>query len=235
MDLSIIVPAYNEAERLPATLPVILAYLEKSSLVTELIVVDDGSTDETAALVRQVAPHARLIRHERNQGKGAAVRTGMVAAEGEWRYLCDADLSTPITEVDNFLANRHKGDIILGSRRMAGSTITRHQAWWKEWLGRGGNLLVQILLLPGIQDSQCGFKLFSARTSPIFRLQRQQGWGYDFELLFLARRFGLKLYELPVAWENDPRSKVRGSDYLRTLSELFTIRLNAWFGRYPTS
>lgn len=232
MELSIIIPAYNEAERLPATLAAIAEYLQRDDRSVEVIVVDDGSTDATAELATQAPIPVRLIRQPKNMGKGAAVRTGMIAAEGEWRYLCDADLSTPIEDLNTLWARRHEAAIILGSRRVSGANIVQHQAWWKEWLGRAGNWLIQFLIAPGIRDTQCGFKLFARRTEVLFQQQRLQRWGYDFEILYLARLAGLKLLEVPVRWKNDDRSKVRAGDYVKTLIELATIFYNRARGYY---
>lgn len=233
MDLSIVIPAYNEAERLPSTLRAIADHFKSDPRLYELVVVDDGSTDGTADLVRQIFPSARVIRQERNRGKGAAVRTGMLAARGQWRYLCDADLSTPIAALEDMWALRERYAVIIGSRRMPGAKITRHQAIWKEKFGQVGNLLIQILATPGIKDSQCGFKLFNARAAQLFSLVRNDRWGYDFEILFLTRRYGFPLVEIAVEWQNDARSKVRTRDYFTTFGELLKIRLNAWRGIYP--
>lgn len=232
MELSIVIPAFNESARLPATLQAIEAYFQSSGMQAEVLVVDDGSTDDTAQLTERDFPNVRLIRHQKNMGKGAAVKTGMLAATGEWRYLCDADLSTPISELAHFLSARLEKHIIIGSRRVPGSKVTRHQSWWKEMLGSAGNIMIQTLLLPGIHDSQCGFKLFPASAIQIFSLQRQQRWGYDFEVLFLARRLGHTITEIPVEWVNDDRSKVQPIDYLKTLGELLSIRVNSWMGKY---
>lgn len=232
MELSIVIPAYNEAERLPATLAAIATYLSTTQLSSEVIVVDDGSTDDTVKIVQQNPLPVRLIQQAKNMGKGAAVRTGMTAAEGEWRYLCDADLSTPIDDLEKLWSRRHEADIILGSRRVHGAHIEKHQSWWKEWLGRGGNWLIQLFIAPGIHDTQCGFKLFSRHTAPLFTLQRINRWGYDFEILYLARMRGLKILEVPVRWTNDIRSKVKSGDYLKTLAELVTIFFNRLRGYY---
>ncbi len=232
MDLSIVIPAFNEAKRLPKTLSVIADYLRDDSRVTEVIVVDDGSIDTTADVVRQASMPIRLIQFPKNMGKGAAVRTGMVAAEGEWRYLCDADLSTPIGDMEKLWARRHDADIVLGSRRVAGAEVTHHQARWKEFLGRAGNWLIQLLIAPGIADTQCGFKLFSRRTIPLFEQQRLNRWGYDFEILYLARLAGRSIIEVPVQWANDERSTVRTSAYLTTLLDLLKIFNNRFRGYY---
>lgn len=234
MDLSIIIPAYNEAQRLPGTLRTIKQFIRRRSGTVEVIVVDDGSADATAECARDL-PGLRLIRHPHNLGKGAAVRTGMLAAQGEWRYLCDADLSTPITELDKLLSFIDQADIIIGSRRAPGARVERAQVWWKVWLGQAGNWVIQALVAPGIRDTQCGFKLFHQRTLRIFELQRNQRFGYDFELLYLARRLGFRVKEVPVIWWNDERSTVRWIDYPITLMEVFKIYINQWRGLYrPT-
>lgn len=223
MELSIVIPAYNEAERLPETLRHIAQHLATIDRTTEIIVVDDGSSDSTAAAATESPVPVRLVRHPRNLGKGAAVRTGMAAAEGEWRYLCDADLSTPIDELEHFWRRRHEAELVIGSRRVSGATIGRHQAWWKETLGALGNTLIQVLAAPGIKDTQCGFKLFHRRTDILFRRQQLDRWGYDFEILYLARLAGFRILEIPVRWTNDARSRVRAGDYLTTLLDLVRI------------
>jgi len=232
MELSIVIPAFNEAQRLPATLKKITDYLARQPRSWELIVVDDGSSDQTDQVATSGPLPIRLIRHEHNLGKGAAVRTGMLAARGEWRLLCDADMSTPIEELDHLWAATDRADIVIGSRRASGAQVAKSQAWWKVWLGRGGNLLIQLILLPGLKDTQCGFKLFNQRTSRIFEQQRHNRWGYDFELLFLARQSGWRIAEVPVIWYNDNQSKVKPFDYLTTLAEIIQIRWQWWRGLY---
>jgi len=232
MDLSIVIPAYNEADRLPGTLRSIRDFFRGRPESLEVIVVDDGSTDETIQTAKMADPDARIVSHPRNLGKGAAVRSGMLAAQGDQRYLCDADLSTPISDIDHFLVAAKTSDIVIGSRRAAGANVTKAQSWWKSLLGQFGNVFIQLLATPGIKDSQCGFKLFAAHTMPIFELQTIQRWGYDFEILFLARQCGFRVTEIPVTWVNDPRSKVKGLDYFKTFAELFQIRLNDLRGRY---
>lgn len=232
MYLSIVIPAYNEAQRLSPTLTAIFSYLSRQVYQAEVIVVDDGSTDETAAIARQSPHPVRLIQQPRNLGKGAAVRTGMLAATGEWRYSCDADLSTPIDQLDHLLTFTDKADVIIGSRRVPGSQILKAQAWWKVRLGQAGNLAIQTLAVRGIHDSQCGFKLFHRRTMLIFTQQRSNRFGYDFEDLYLARRHGWTIAEVPVRWTNDTRSTVTGRDYFITLGELLKLQWNRWRGYY---
>lgn len=232
MTLSIIIPAYNEAERLPSALRAIKAYAASQSHQLEVIVVDDGSTDTTAEVVRQSPFPARLIQQPRNMGKGAAVRTGMLAATGEWRYSCDADLSTPIDELDHLLTFIDRADVIIGSRRMPGAQVLKAQRWWKVWMGQLGNVAIQALAVRGIHDTQCGFKLFHRRTMPVFTLQRTNRFGYDFEVLYLVRRGGWRLLEVPVRWTNDARSTVTGRDYFITLGELLKLQWYRWRGLY---
>ncbi len=232
MDLSIVIPAYNEAERLPETLRRIAAHFQRDERSVEVLVIDDGSSDATYRAAEQSPLTVRIIRHERNLGKGAAVRTGMAAAEGEWRYLCDADLSTPIEDLERLWSRRHEAAIILGSRRAVGAEVTKHQARWKETLGQLGNGLIQLMAAPGIRDTQCGFKLFHRRTAVLFQQQRLDRWGYDFEILFLARLAGFPMREVPVRWVNDPRSRVRLADYFTTLFDLVKIHYFKLRGYY---
>lgn len=235
MHISIIIPAYNEAQRLPKTLSAIGAYAKASGHDLEVIVVDDGSTDGTAEVVRASSFPVRLIQQPHNMGKGAAVRTGMLAATGEWRYSCDADLSTPIDELDHLLTFTDRADVIIGSRRMPGSQVLKPQSWWKVRLGQLGNLAIQTLVVPGIHDTQCGFKLFHRRTMPVFTMQRTNRFGYDFEILYLVRRGGWRLLEMPVRWTNDERSTVTRRDYVVTLGELLKLQWNRWRGYYRFS
>ena len=232
MDLSIIIPAFNEAQRLPQTLQAIAEYLTTDQRTVEIIVVDDGSTDHTRELATHQALTVRVISHGRNLGKGAAVRTGMLAARGQWRYLCDADLSTPITELAKFWAQREHFDVIIGSRRLPGARIEKSQTWWKESLGQLGNALIRMVVAPGLHDTRCGFKLFHHRTNVLFQCQRINGWTYDDEIIYLARKFGFRLTEVPVRWINDTRTKVKFIDYFTTLIDLGRIKINDWRGSY---
>lgn len=235
MDLTIVIPAYNEADRLPETLRRIAAYFQNDSRTFEIVVVDDGSTDATVQLAEQSTLPIRVIRQPKNMGKGAAVRSGMAAAQGEWRYLCDADLSTPIEDLAKLWSRRAEADIILGSRRMPGSEVMKHQSRLKEIFGQLGNLLIQLFVAPGIHDTRCGFKLFSVRTKKIFQLQRLNNFSYDDEIIFLARRHQLRVLEVPVRWVNDDRSKVKMIDYFKTLIDLIKINYFQARGFYKIS
>lgn len=232
MDLSIVIPAYNEAERLPDTLNRIAKYLKHDQRSVEVLVIDDGSTDATVQAAEQAPLKVRVIRQPKNMGKGAAVRTGMAAAGGDWQYLCDADLSTPIEDLEKLWSRRYDADIILGSRRAVGAEVTKHQAWWKERLGQLGNILIQLLVAPGIKDTRCGFKLFNRHTQKLFQQQRLNGFSYDDEIIFLARLHDMRVIEVPVRWVNDARSKVKSSDYVKTILDLAKIHYFRWRGYY---
>lgn len=230
--ISIVVPAYNEEERIGSTLKKIIEYGKRQKLDLEIIVVDDGSTDQTRKVLNSFGASLKVKRHPKRQGKGAAVRTGILTASLPYILFCDADLSTPIEELDHFLPYLDNFDIVIGSRAKEGAKVAIHQAYWKEFLGRLGNKLIQGFLLPGILDTQCGFKLFKENSKPLFEKQTLWGWSFDFEILYLAKKQGFKIKELPVVWRNDRRSKVKPFDYFITLTDLLKIKINAWRGKY---
>ncbi len=232
MNLSIILPAYNEATRLKPTLGVILEFLsQRPRLQAEIIVVDDGSTDRTAEIAQAFGPAVQLLRRP-HLGKGGAVQAGVLASRGDLILLTDTDLSTPIETLDRFLDLIKDREIVIGSRALPDSQITRSQVWYKVWLGRLGNLAIRWLAVPGIHDTQCGFKLFTKRCQSLFKKQRLSGWGFDFEILFLAHKSGYRVLEAPVEWRNNTASKVRPLDYLKTMRELLVIRWNYYRGLY---
>jgi dolichyl-phosphate beta-glucosyltransferase len=236
--LSIVVPAYNEARRLPATLPRIVEYARRLAEPVEIIVVDDGSTDGTAdaaAAVARVHDVVTVLRSDRNRGKGAAVRRGMLAARNGHVLFTDVDLSTPMEEAAKLRAPRTGGaDVAIGSRRLAESDVQIHQPWLRDLAGRTFSGIVSLLLLPGVRDSQCGFKAFRrAAAREIFGVQRLEGFGFDAEVLWLARRRGYRVAEVPIVWRDDRRSNVRlVRDSGGMLLDLARVRLNAWGGRY---
>lgn len=225
--LSLIIPAYNEEERIGTTIEKVLAYLQAQSYTWEVIVVDDGSRDRTAEIVASYAPTVTLYRLTENMGKGAAVRTGMLAAHGQYRVFTDADLSTPIAELQKMLTALQRGaDVVIGSRRVDRSLVKKHQPWYREWIGVAGNLLVQTVLLRGYQDTQCGFKGCTARAAAeIFSRARIDGFAFDIEMLYIATQLGFSIEQIGVEWYNDERSRVRAiRDTLRTLRDVFAIR-----------
>jgi dolichyl-phosphate beta-glucosyltransferase len=240
LDLSIIVPAYNEEYRLPKTLDGIVAYVQARPYRAEIMVVDDGSSDATAALVKaysQRHPELRLVSNGTNRGKGFSVRHGMLEARGEIALFTDADLSTPIEEADKLLAAlRDTGyDAAIGSRAVDRTLIEVHQSIVREQAGIFFNRLVRWIMGIGFSDTQCGFKAFrTERARIIFEQQRIERFGFDPEILFLAKRHGLRVAEVPVRWSHDAGTKVNVvSDGIRMFFELLVIRWNAMRGFYP--
>jgi dolichyl-phosphate beta-glucosyltransferase len=233
--LSVVIPAFNEAARLPATLSAIERYLGDAALAYEILVVDDGSTDDTGARAAAAARGAlRVLRNERNRGKGFSVRRGMLQARGERRLMCDADLSTPIEELPRLMRKLDDGfEVAIASRALDGAQVLVHQPFLRESVGRIFNLLVQALLLPGLHDTQCGFKLWSADAArDAFERSRIDGFSFDVEVLHLARRRGRRIAEVPVTWRNDAATRVtllRGS---AAFADLLRIRWNGLRGRY---
>ena len=236
--LSVVVPAFNEEGRIARTISQVVGELERLAIDAELIVVDDGSTDRTASHVAGAAladARVTLVRAG-HAGKGAAVRRGMLAARGAWRFLADADLSMPISELTRFLdaAQRGDGDILVGSREARGARRIG-EPWVRHAIGRVFNWMVKIVVLRGIDDTQCGFKLFSARAAQaLFPLQQLDGFGFDVEILFLARRAGLAIREIPVTWVYGRESKVNVASGARGFLDLLAVRWNQVRGAYPT-
>jgi dolichyl-phosphate beta-glucosyltransferase len=213
MEVSIIVPAYNEARRLPATLDRIAAYLQPGRMEAEVLVVDDGSRDDTAAIVRRRAaswPGLKLVAVQINGGKGRAVQLGMAAATGRYRVFSDADLSVPIEDLERLLASLRNGaGVAIASRGLRESQIELHQPWYRETMGKIFNRLVRIFVLRGIHDTQCGFKAFTADVADrVFPPLQTRGFGFDVEVLYRARVLGYRIDEVPTRWVNSPQSRV---------------------------
>jgi dolichyl-phosphate beta-glucosyltransferase len=202
------------------------------------VIVDDGSSDGTAALARELfsgAPQARVLEKKPNRGKGSAVRAGMLAARGKYVHFCDADLSTPPEELDQFWRWIDEGyDIVIGSRKMAGANITRHQPLWRESLGKVFTWLTNRLATRGISDVTCGFKLFTHEAAQeLFSRSRIRDWSFDAEVLFIGQRRGYRIKEVPVTWHDKPGTKVRiVRDAVNALRGLAKIRLNSMRGLY---
>lgn len=242
--VSIIIPAYNEAARISSSLAEILAFARTLASVIEVIVVDDGSSDGTANIVNQFreqhpaegVPAVSLIRHPRNRGKGAAVRTGFQAAYGDIVLFSDADLSTPITETPRIIEPIIRGEyeVVIGSRAMADSSIELQQSLLRRWAGRMFNRLVRCWTGLAVADSQCGFKAFRRTVAaPLFAVQRIDGFAFDVELLYLARRAGLRVLELPVRWAHSEGSKVSMAVHTWEMAiDLGRIRWHELRGRY---
>lgn len=234
IDLSVVIPAFNEAERLPPTLVRMREFLDGWGGSYEIVVVDDGSRDDTVA--RAEAAGVRVLRNGVNRGKGYSVRHGMLAARGERRLMSDADLSTPMDELPRLLKFMDAGyGVVIASRALPGANLEVRQPWYRENMGRLFNLCVRLLALPGLQDTQCGFKLFSALAArDAFTAARLDGFSFDVEALFLARRHGHRIAEIPVTWRNDAASRVGAFTGFVAFLDLLRIRSNAWTGRYET-
>lgn len=234
-ELSIVIPAYNEERRLPTTLIDIVDYLDKKRITHEIIVVDDGSLDRTVEIVKKfqkIRPEIKIIEIKPNRGKGNAVRTGMLQATGEKLLFADADGAAPIEEIEKLIAELERGaDLVIGSRAIYSpeSKVVTH--WYRKYLGRSFNFCVNILILPGIMDTQCGFKIFN-RDSALFLFSKQTapGFSFDVEILFLARKAGYKMVEVPINWTNIPGSKVNLIiDAARMLRDILKFR---WIHRH---
>lgn len=212
IQLSIVIPAYNEARRITDTLSAVGRYFNNKSFRAEIIVVDDGSSDTTIDIVKgyfNSIPTLRLIRHRQNQGKGAAIKTGVMFSRGKWILFMDADLATPLTEFDKLWANRKQYDVVIGSRHLEKNSIKTPQPLHRHLFGRLGNTFIQTLLLPGIQDTQCGFKLLSRDTAQdLFSRQTISRFGFDIEVLALAKILSYSILEVAVDWYDKPHGSV---------------------------
>jgi dolichyl-phosphate beta-glucosyltransferase len=230
VDLSMVIPAYNEARRLPPTLARLRDYLEAGADTYEVLVVDDGSTDDTVAVAQAVArewPQLEVLTLPHNQGKGAAVREGMLHARGALRAFSDADLSTPIEELPRLRSHLAGAcHVAIASRDAPGSDIQVHQPRWREFMGRTYNRILRLLVLPGIRDTQCGFKLFTSEAAEAcFAPLETFRFGFDAEVLVRARRRGWEIAEVPVRWRHVEESRVGGiGDALRMLYDLVRLR-----------
>ncbi|MEK7673076.1 MAG: glycosyltransferase [Patescibacteria group bacterium] len=238
-DLSVIIPAYNEEKRIKISLPIIAAYFKNKNLSVEIIVVNDGSKDDTKKVVegfKKKIPNLSLINLQKNLGKGAAVKSGMEASKGKYILFTDADNSTPIEEFDKLFTSLKESDaqVAIGSRYLKDSNVKIRQPKYRILLGRAGNLLIRTILLRGISDSQCGFKLFESEAAKkIFVLQKVKRFGFDMESLVIAKSLGYKIIEVPVSWYNSTESRVRPiKDSLTTLKDLFFVKFNQLTGQY---
>lgn len=234
--LSIILPAHNEEVRLPKTLAEIDAFVHGQSFSVEVVVVENGSSDRTLALAEEHAarlPYLRVI-HEERRGKGLAVRTGMLAAQGQYRIFCDVDFSMPVGEILRFIPPQlPNSQVAIGSREAPGA-VRYGEPYYRHLSGRVFNTLVRWLALPGLQDTQCGFKCFRGDIADeIFPLQTNTGWTFDVEVLFIARRHGYQIVEVPIPWYFNPDSKIRMlHDSWRMVLDLLAIRRNGRAGLY---
>ncbi|HEX8597756.1 MAG TPA: dolichyl-phosphate beta-glucosyltransferase [Chloroflexia bacterium] len=236
--LTVVVPVYNETKRMGERLPELLAFLHTQDYPYEIVVVDDGSTDGTADMARQMLAdeeRARVLAQPRNRGKGHAVKVGMLAAEGRYVLFTDADLSTPPAELDKFWPWLEEGyDVVIGSRKMAGANIVKHQPLWRESLGKVFTWLTNHIATKDISDVTCGFKCFTYEAAQtLFGLSVIDDWSFDAEVLFLAQRFKYRIKQVPVSWHDEAGTKVRlWKDAITSLRGLMRIRMNASRGLY---
>jgi len=236
--LSVVIPAYNEETRIKGSLEKIHTYLDAQAYRHEIIVVDDGSTDNTVKLVKEAAQRIKglkLIKNGKNRGKGFSIKNGFLNAKGEYLLFSDADLSTPIEELEKLIFWLKKGhDIVIGSRGLKESDIQIHQAWYRELMGKAFNLFVQAIAVPGIKDTQCGFKCLVRNAAlAICKRQRIERFSFDIEMLYIAKKFGYKTKEVPICWFNNPHTKVSIlKDGYRMCLDLIKIRINDLKGKY---
>jgi dolichyl-phosphate beta-glucosyltransferase len=240
--LSVIIPAYNEELRLPRTLNQTVEYLRSQSYKSEILVVNDGSGDGTEQVVRDFASGGvalKLLTHpdRANHGKGASVKLGMTQATGEYRLFMDADNSTTVSQVERFWPMFAQGyQVVIGSRALKDSSIGVHQSRHKEIAGRLGNWVIRRFAVPGIADTQAGFKMFGGKeTDRIFPRLTIDRWGYDIEVLAIAKNCGYRICEVPIRWINAPGSKVTLGSYLEVLGEVWRVRRNLRAGLYDVS
>ena len=234
--LSIVIPAYNEESRLPASLDAILAFTVTQPYQIETVVVDNNSRDRTHAIIEDYAARHSSIRLvvEKRQGKGAAVRTGMLAAQGAFRFICDADLSMPIEEVTKFMPPTLSSyDIAIGSREARGA-VRYNEPWYRHFMGRVFNTIVRVFAVHGLQDTQCGFKMFTAEvTESLFPLQTLTGWGFDVELLFIAQKRNMRILEVPINWYYKDNTRIHPiRDSIDMFLDVIRIRRNSLRGYY---
>jgi len=235
--LSVVIPAYNEEHRIKRTLEALHAYFKKQTYGYEILVVSDGSTDRTTDVVNAYIPTIKglkLIANKENHGKGYVVHQGMLEAKGKLRLFMDADGSVSIEHVDTFLPYTEKGyDVVIGSIEAEGAKVEEHAAWYRRTLGHWAKLLIRLLAIWEIKDTQRGFKLFSVRAAEdVFPLQTITRWGFDIEILVIAKKLGYTIKEVPVVWNNMGESKVGLSAYATTLADLLTIRARMMLGMY---
>ncbi len=236
--LSIVIPAHNEESRLPQTLEQIFSYLGTQEYTAEVLIVENGSSDRTLEIAHEYAAQQENLRvlHEENPGKGNAIKRGMLEASGNYRFMCDADLSMPITELEKFIPASDTGYNIAIASREAEGAVRYNEPEYRHLGGRLINLAIRLLILPGLHDTQCGFKCFREDAAEaIFPYQSVSGWSFDIEILFIARKHGYNIQEVPIHWYFDPDTKLRAiNDALRMFQDIFLIHWNNLRGRYDS-
>jgi dolichyl-phosphate beta-glucosyltransferase len=231
MNISVVIPAFNEAPVIAETIKKIKKYLQSNNIVGEIIVIDDCSTDDTLAVLKNISD-IKVLKNLRNHGKGYSVRKGVLLAKEDWILFMDADNSTDISELDKFSKYLADYDVLIASRALPESNIVVKQNIIKVTLGRAGNLIIRLLIDPRIKDTQCGFKLFNKKVQPLFNKITINGFGFDFELIWLIKKNNLRIKEVPVTWVNDFTSSVKWWHYPKVLAEVLAVRVNNFFGKY---
>jgi glycosyltransferase involved in cell wall biosynthesis len=234
--LSIIIPAYNEQERLPASLDQLVEFATRQDYGIEVIVVNNNSSDQTSEIAAEYASRYEYIRtlDEPRQGKGAAVNTGIMAGKGDYLFVCDTDFSMPVEEISKFMPPAlNSYDIAIASRELPESRRVDEPAY-RHLMGRVFNFIVRVLAIPKIHDTQCGFKVFCREVADkVFPMQTIDGWAFDVEILFVAQRLGYSIVEVPITWHYMPQSRISPlRDSINMLVEVIRVRLNGWRGKY---
>lgn len=232
--LSIIIPCYNEQDRIGRTLEEIANYIKTRKEKFEIIIVDDGSKDKTLEVVERFKDKLdlRVLKNSGNKGKGYSVKSGMLASLGDYSLFMDADSSTSIKELDKFYSFLDKYDILIGSRHLRKHSILVKQSMMRRVVGFFAHKLIKLFIISDVKDTMCGFKMFNKKAKILFKKQLNYRWGFDFELLFLAEKKSFLIKEIPVTWKDDRKSKVTIKGYLIALVELLRIRWNYVLGRY---
>jgi dolichyl-phosphate beta-glucosyltransferase len=231
VDLSVVIPCLNEEARLGATLEKVVGYLDRREKAYEILVVDDGSRDATVSVANGVADeHVQVLEHGENLGKGAAVRTGVLASRGVWVLITDADLSTPIEDLERLERRTSEADVVLGSRAVAESEIVRHQPIYRELMGKSFNLIIRSIGLVGLHDTQCGFKLFRGPVArELFERTKVDHFAFDVEVVWLAQKAGHRVVEEGVTWEDSPNSRVSPiGDSWKMLVDVLALRFRKY-------
>ena len=232
MKVSIIIPCYNEENRILNTLKKIREYVNTKKDNFEIIVVDDASADRTVEIVREFDNKIKILKNERNMGKGYSVKRGILESSGDTSLFMDADSSTEIKEFDNFISHFKNYDIVVGSRHLSKNSIKIPQGKLRRFFGFWAHKMIHLVTNSKVKDTMCGFKAFNKKSKNLFEKQLNMRWGFDYEIIFLAEKMGYKIKEVPVEWKDNHESKVTAGGYLKALSELFAIRINNFLGRY---